>query len=52
MGTEQHGHIEAMLRPYVKFLREAISKLKGEKVEERFETTIDISVDGYILRNI
>lgn len=49
LGTEQHGHIEAIgYDLYVKYLQEAIKKLKGEKVEEQIDTTIDIKVDGYI----
>jgi len=49
LGTEQHGHIEAIgYDLYVKYLHEAIKRLKGEKVEEEIDTTIDIKVDGYI----
>lgn len=49
LGVEQHGHIEAIgYDLYVKFLNETIKKLKGEKVEEIVDTTIELSVDGYI----
>ena len=49
LGIEQHGHIEAIgYDLYVKFLSEAISKLKGEKVREKVDTTIDINVNGFI----
>ncbi|WP_406243835.1 transcription-repair coupling factor [Tissierella carlieri] len=49
LGLEQHGHIEAIgYDLYVKFLNEAIRRLKGEKVEEHIDTTVDIKVDGYI----
>ncbi|MBU5257288.1 transcription-repair coupling factor [Tissierella praeacuta] len=49
LGLEQHGHIEAIgYDLYVKFLNEAIRRLKGEKIEEHIDTTIDIKVDGYI----
>jgi len=49
LGTEQHGHIEAIgYDLYVKYLQEAIKKLKGEKVEEQIDTTIDVKVDGFI----
>ncbi len=49
LGLEQHGHIEAIgYDLYVKFLNESIRRLKGEKVEEHIDTTVDIKVDGYI----
>ena len=49
LGVEQHGHIEAIgYDLYVKYLNETIKKLKGETIEEVVDTTIDLSVDGYI----
>ena len=49
LGLQQHGHIEAVgYDLYVKFLNESIRRLKGEIVDEKIETTIDIQVDGYI----
>lgn len=49
LGSEQHGHIEAIgYDLYVKFLSETIRKLKGERVVEQVDTTMDIKVDGYI----
>ncbi len=49
LGVEQHGHIEAIgYDLYVKFLNETIKKLKGEKIEEVVNTTIDLDIDGYI----
>ncbi|NLX60916.1 MAG: transcription-repair coupling factor [Tissierellia bacterium] len=49
LGVEQHGHIEAIgYDLYVKFLNETIKRLKGEKVEDTIDTSIDLSVDGYI----
>lgn len=50
LGMEQHGHIEAIgYDLYVKFLSEAISKLKGDvAIEEKVETTIDLNVSGFI----
>ncbi|MFA7412493.1 MAG: DEAD/DEAH box helicase, partial [Tissierellaceae bacterium] len=49
LGLEQHGHIEAIgYDLYIKYLHEAIKKLKGEVVERQLDTTIDIKVDGYI----
>ena len=42
LGVEQHGHIEAIgYDLYVKFLNETIKRLKGEKIEETIDTTID-----------
>ena len=49
LGLEQHGHIESIgYDLYVKFLGQAISRLKGETVIEILDTTIDLKVDGYI----
>ena len=49
LGVEQHGHIEAIgYDLYVKFLNQTIRRLKGEKVEESINTTIDLAIDGYI----
>lgn len=49
LGLQQHGHIEAVgYDLYVRFLNESIRRLKGEVVEEKIETTIDLQVDGYI----
>lgn len=49
LGAEQHGHMEAIgYDLYVKFLEDAIKKLKGDKISEQIETTIDLNVDGYI----
>ncbi len=49
LGLQQHGHMEAIgYDLYVKFLNDAIKRLKGEKVEESLNTTMDIKVDGYI----
>lgn len=52
LGHQQHGHMDAIgYDLYVKYLNEAIKKLKGEKVEETLDTTVDIRVDGYIKSN-
>jgi len=49
LGVAQHGHIESIgYDLYVKFLNESIKRLKGEPLEEKIETTIDLNVDGYI----
>jgi transcription-repair coupling factor (superfamily II helicase) len=33
---------------YVKYLGEAVRRLKGEVVEEKIDTTVDIKIDGFI----
>jgi len=49
LGMEQHGHIESIgYDLYVKYLGEAVRRLKGEVVEERIDTTVDIKIDGFI----
>ena len=49
LGMEQHGHIESIgYDLYVKYLGDAVRKLKGEAVVERIDTSVDIKVDGFI----
>ena len=49
LGLQQHGNIEAIgYDLYVKFLGAAIRRLKGEKVEEEIETTVDIQIDSFL----
>ncbi len=49
LGMEQHGHIETIgYDLYVKYLGEAVRKLKGDVVDERLDTQMDIDVDGFI----
>ncbi|KPU26591.1 transcription-repair coupling factor [Caloranaerobacter sp. TR13] len=49
LGPEQHGHMASIgYDLYVKYLEEAIKKLKGEIKQEDIETTIELNVDGYI----
>ncbi|MGN0243349.1 MAG: transcription-repair coupling factor [Lachnospiraceae bacterium] len=49
LGSKQSGHMEAVgYDLYCKMLNDAVARLKGEKVEEDFETSIDITVDAYI----
>ena len=49
LGAEQSGHMEAVgYELYCKMLNEAVALLKGEIVEEDYETTVDLKVDGYI----
>ncbi|WMJ76472.1 MULTISPECIES: transcription-repair coupling factor [unclassified Sedimentibacter] len=50
LGSEQHGHMLAIgYDLYVKFLDRAVKELQGKSYEdEDIETSVDISVDGYI----
>lgn len=49
LGTAQHGHMDAIgYDLYVKFLNESVRKLKGQKIEERLDTSVDLEIDGYI----
>ncbi|MDY0235865.1 MAG: transcription-repair coupling factor [Gudongella sp.] len=52
LGVQQHGNIETIgYDLYVKYLGQAIQRLKGEEVVEKLDTSIDIKVDGYITNN-
>lgn len=50
LGAEQHGHMLAIgYDLYVKFLDRAVKELQGkEKLDDEIETSVDLSVDGYI----
>ena len=49
LGAEQHGHMEAVgYDLYCKMLNEAVKEAKGTAVAERYDTSIDITVDAYI----
>lgn len=49
LGAEQSGHMEAIgYDLYCKMLNEAVKEAKGEKVEERFDTSIDIKTNAFI----
>lgn len=49
LGAEQHGHMEAVgYDLYCKMLNEAVKEAKGIRVEESFDTSIDIDIDAYI----
>jgi len=49
LGAEQHGHMDSIgYDMYCKLLDEAIRKLKGEEIEEDFETLIDININAFI----
>ncbi|MGO1368176.1 transcription-repair coupling factor [Senegalia sp. (in: firmicutes)] len=49
LGAEQHGHMTLVgYDLYVKYLEETVNKLKGNVDKSLVETTVDISVDGFI----
>lgn len=49
LGAEQSGHMEAVgYDLYCKMLNEAVKEAKGEVVEEKFETSIDINTNAFI----
>jgi transcription-repair coupling factor (superfamily II helicase) len=49
LGGEQSGQIAAVgFEMYTKLLDEAIRELKGEKIEEEVETSMNLGVDIYI----
>ena len=49
LGKSQSGHMEEVgYDLYVKMLNHAIRTMKGEKIEEEFETKLEIPVDAYI----
>ncbi|MGN0395874.1 MAG: transcription-repair coupling factor [Coprococcus sp.] len=49
LGADQSGHMESVgYDLYCKMLNDAVRTLKGEKVEERFETTVQLPFDAYI----
>jgi transcription-repair coupling factor (superfamily II helicase) len=49
LGAEQHGHIMTVgYDMYCKLLNEVVKELKGEQIEEDFETRISLSVEAHI----
>lgn len=49
VGAEQHGHMNLVgYEMYCKLLEDTIKTLKGEKIREEVETTIDINISAYI----
>ncbi|GMQ57523.1 transcription-repair coupling factor [Vallitalea sediminicola] len=49
LGASQHGHMESVgYDLYCKLLEEAIQEVSDEKVEERFETSVELNVDAFI----
>ena len=49
LGKMQHGHIEQVgYDMYIKLLNEAVSEMRGEKVEEVKEVKIDIAINAFL----
>jgi transcription-repair coupling factor (superfamily II helicase) len=52
LGGEQSGEIAAVgFEMYTRLLEEAIREMKGERVEEEVETSMNLGVDIYIPKN-
>lgn len=48
-GREQHGHIEKVgYDMYVKLLDEAVKEIKGEKVKEKRDIRLNVTLDAFI----
>jgi len=49
IGAEQHGHLAAIgFGLYMKMLKEAVQELKGERIQEQVEPSIDIQVKAIL----
>lgn len=49
LGAEQHGHLDAIgYDLYIKLLNEAVLEERGEKVEEKIDTTVSLNINAYI----
>ena len=49
LGAEQHGHLAAVgFDLYMRLLDEAVQELRGERVEELPETTVDLDAEAYL----
>ncbi|HLJ61301.1 MAG TPA: transcription-repair coupling factor [bacterium] len=49
LGAEQHGHLAAVgFDLYMRLLEEAVREVRGERVAEAPETTVDLDVEAYL----
>jgi len=49
IGAQQHGHLAAVgFEMYSQMLKEAVQELRGEKVEEVVEPSIELHVDAFL----
>ena len=52
LGTEQHGHLDAVgYDMFIKLLSEAVLEEKGEVVKAPAECTVDVKLDAYLAKN-
>ncbi|HZK86086.1 MAG TPA: transcription-repair coupling factor [Desulfosporosinus sp.] len=52
IGAQQHGHLAAVgFEMYSQMLKEAVQELRGEKVEEIIEPSIELQVDAFLPDN-
>ncbi len=49
LGPQQHGHMVSVgYELYCKLLDQTVKELKGEKIKEEVDPTVDLKVDAYI----
>jgi len=49
LGPEQHGHLAAVgFDLYMRLLDEAVREVRGERVDEAPETTVDLNTEAYL----
>ncbi|MDR3270711.1 MAG: transcription-repair coupling factor [Peptococcaceae bacterium] len=49
VGAQQHGHLAAVgFDLYCRLLKEAVLELRGQKVEESVEPSIELQIDAYL----
>ena len=52
LGAEQHGHLDSVgYDLYVRLLNEAVLEEKGQIIEPKLETKINLSCDAYLPKN-
>jgi transcription-repair coupling factor (superfamily II helicase) len=48
LGREQHGHMMKVgYDMYARLLKETVAELKGEKVEEKINTDVEVDIEAY-----
>lgn len=49
IGAQQHGHLAAVgFEMYSQMLKEAVQEIRGEKVEEVIEPSIELQIDAFL----
>jgi transcription-repair coupling factor (superfamily II helicase) len=52
LGSQQSGHISAVgFDLYCKLIEETVKEMKGEKIDRKIETEVDLQVKGFIPKN-